>query len=128
MDMKNIVTDEQWEYIKSFLPKKKKIGRPRVDDRSLLNGIMYVLRTGCRWSDMPEEFGNGKTANRRFREWTDLGLFDKLNENLLNDVGKEVSFESFSLDSSTIPAKKGGDLVGFDGHKKNKRNKTKSCS
>jgi transposase len=89
---------------------------------------MYVLRTGCRWSDMPEKFGNGKTANRRFREWTDLGLFYKLNEKLLNDVGKEVSFYSFSLDSSTIPAKKGGDLVGFDGHKKNKRNKTKSCS
>ena len=77
---------------------------------------------------MSKEFGNGKTANRRFREWTDLGLFEKLNVELLNDVGKTVSFENFSLDSSTIPAKKGGDLVGFDGHKKNKRNKTKSLS
>ena len=126
--MKNIVTDEQWEYISSFLPKKKKIGRPRVDDRSLLNGIMYVLRTGCRCSDMPEEFGNGKTANRRFREWIGFGQFYYLNEKLRSNVGEEVSFKNFSLDSSTIPAKKGGDLVGFDGHKKNKRNKTKSRS
>ena len=56
--MENIITTEQWEYIREFLPKQKVMGRPRVDDKKLLNGIMYVLKTGCRWNDMPtENFG-----------------------------------------------------------------------
>ena len=69
---------EQWEYIKEFLPEKKATGCPRVDDKKLLNGIIYILKTGCRWEDMPKEYGNGKTANRKFRELEKIEFFKKL--------------------------------------------------
>ena len=67
--MKELITKEEWDFIKDFLPQKKAIGRPRVDDKKLLNGIIYVLKTGCRWNDMPSEFGNGKTTNKRSQEF-----------------------------------------------------------
>jgi len=47
------LSDEEWELIKPLLPPKAKTGRPRADDRRVLNGILYVLTTGCRWMDMP---------------------------------------------------------------------------
>ena len=69
--MKELITKEEWDFIKDFLPQKKAIGRPRVDDKKLLNGIMYVLKTGCRWNDMPSEFGNGKLLIGDFKNFRD---------------------------------------------------------
>jgi transposase len=48
MEFKEL-SDEEWNFIKHFLPPKSKIGRPRIDDRIIINGILYVLFTGCRW-------------------------------------------------------------------------------
>ena len=79
-----------WEFIKVELPQPKRTGRPRSDDRKLLNGIMFVLRTGCRWSDMPSEYGNGKTANRRFLELKELGVWEKINKKLLEKHHKKL--------------------------------------
>ena len=73
--MKELITKEEWDFIKDFLPQKKAIGRPRVDDKKLLNGIMYVLKTGCRWNDMPSEFGNGKTAHRAISRISEIIYF-----------------------------------------------------
>ena len=86
--MKELITKEEWDFIKDFLPQKKAIGRSRVDDKKLLNGIMYVLKTGCRWNDMPSEFGNGKTAHRRFQEFQRLSIFKKINDFLLQKTTK----------------------------------------
>ena len=86
--MKELITKEEWDFIKDFLPQKKAIGRPRVDDKKLLNGIMYVLKTGCRWNDMPSEFGNGKTAHRRFQEFQRLSILKKMNDFLLKKTTK----------------------------------------
>ena len=58
--MKRYISKEEYQYLRKLLPAKKGIGRPRVDDEKLLNGIMYILKTGCRWSDMPSEYGNTK--------------------------------------------------------------------
>ena len=88
--MKELITQEEWDFIKEFLPLKKATGRPRVDDRKLLNGIMFVLKTGCRWADMPSEYGNGKTANRRFRELEGLNFFKKINQELLTNNAAKV--------------------------------------
>ena len=86
--MKELITKEEWDSLR-FLPQKKAIGRPRVDDKKLLNGIMYVLKTGCRWNDMPSEFGNGKTAHRRFQEFQRLSIFKKMNDFLLKKRHKD---------------------------------------
>ena len=51
---------------------------------------MFVLKTGCRWADMPSEYGNGKTANRRFRELEGLDFFKKINQELLTNNAAKV--------------------------------------
>jgi transposase len=91
--MKELITQEEWDFMKVFLPLKKPTGRPRVDDRKLLNGIIFILKTGCRWADMPSEYGNGKTANRRFRELEGLGFFKKINQQLLINEATKVNLK-----------------------------------
>ena len=56
------VTDEQWERIKPVLSERNRTDRPRADDREVLNSILYVLRTGRRWKDMPREYGAHATV------------------------------------------------------------------
>ena len=59
------LSDDEWELIKPLLPPRARTGRPRADDRLVLNGILYVLMTGCRWMDMPIRYGSHKTAWKR---------------------------------------------------------------
>jgi transposase len=66
------VSDEMWQQIQPVIPSrpaKKKLGRPRVEDRLVLDGILYVLRTGCQWKHVPKEFSSGSTVHGRFCEW-----------------------------------------------------------
>jgi len=67
------VSDGEWEVIKSLLPP-----RSRADDRMVLNGILYVLVTGCRWMDMPLKYGSYKTAWKRLKKWKDEGVWDRI--------------------------------------------------
>jgi transposase len=61
------VSDDEWELIRPLLPPRAKVGRPRADDRKVLNGILYVLTTGCRWMDTPKRYGHYSTAWRRLK-------------------------------------------------------------
>ncbi len=75
------VPDELWERIEPVLPKyrrSKRGGRPRVDRRRVLDGILYVLRTGCQWKAAPAEFGSASSLHRYFQEWTEKGVFFRL--------------------------------------------------
>ena len=75
------IPDELWHEIKLILSQKKPnntIGRPVVQFRKVLNGILYVLRTGCQWKMLPKEYGSGSTCHRRFQEWMRFGVFQKL--------------------------------------------------
>ena len=90
--------------IKNFLPPKSRVGRPRADDMMVLNGILYVLSTGCRWMDMPLKYGSYKTAWRRLRKWQDEGVWDRI----LKVLASVRSHDRVSVDSSTVEAKKGG--------------------
>lgn len=56
----------------------KQTGRPRVDQRQALNGIIYRMRTGCQWNHLPKEFGDDVSVYRTFRRWEALGIFDIL--------------------------------------------------
>ena len=115
------LSDEEWEVIKPLLPPKAKVGRPRADDRCIMNGILYVLTTGCRWMDMPLEYGSYKTAWRRLKRWQDdEGVWDRI----LKELASIVEHEEVSVDSSTVEAKKGrGEVVGYDGFKHRKGSK-----
>ncbi|RFB92005.1 IS5/IS1182 family transposase [Rhizobium leguminosarum bv. trifolii] len=73
------LTDFEWRVIKPLLPNKSR-GVARVDDRRVLNGIFWVLRSGAPWRDVPERYGPYTTCYNRFRRWTMAGIWDRLME------------------------------------------------
>jgi transposase len=107
------LTKEQWKKIKQFIPKPKaqpgKSGRPPQDLRAVLNGILWILRTGAPWADLPERYPPKSTCHRRFQEWTESGVFAKILTGLakeLKDRGGIDLSEGF-IDGTFSPAKKG---------------------
>ena len=108
---KPLVTDELWEVIEPLLPPeppKPKGGRPRVDDRAALTGILFVLKTGIPWEMLPQEMGSGSgmTCWRRLKEWHEAGVWGRLHRTMLDRLGKadEIDWERASLDSASVPA------------------------
>jgi transposase len=63
------LSDAQWEQTRALLPERNREGRPRADDRRTLEGILYILRTGAPWGELPREFGSPVTCWRRLAEW-----------------------------------------------------------
>ena len=75
------VPDRLWDEIKNIFPKEKSlktIGRPIIPYRKVLDGILYILRTGCQWKMLPKEYGSGSTCHRGFQEWNKLNVFKKV--------------------------------------------------
>jgi len=103
------LTDEQWDYIAPLLPPHAKEGKPRADDRQTINAILYVLKTGVPWNDLPEEYGDDSTANRRLIRWEREGVWKRVMDALISDGYSDgkLGIENLSIDSDTIPAKKG---------------------
>ena len=96
--------------IKPHIPKPAKTGRPRDDDRRIINGIIYVLISGCRRSEMPTKYGDDSTANRRLNSWQQKGVWKRILSGLIKTAHKQGRInlqKMISVDSSTIPAKKG---------------------
>jgi transposase len=111
---KKLVTDELWEVIEPLLPEespKPNGGRPRIDDRATLTGILFVLKSGIPWEMLPQEMGcgSGMTCWRRLKEWQEAGVWEKLHRVLLDRLGEadQIDWERASLDSASIPAKRG---------------------
>ncbi len=101
------LTNEQWEQIEPLLPKTKTTrGRPAQDHRKLLNGIVWVLRTGAPWRDMPERYGKWTTIYSRFQRWRKSGAWDKMFAQLQSalDVESNVDWEIHFSDSTTVRA------------------------
>jgi len=71
------MTDLEWGFIKCVLPTKVR-GVKRVDDRRVLNGIFYVLRTGIPWRDLPSQYGPYTTVYNRFNRWSKSGIWDQI--------------------------------------------------
>ncbi len=103
------LTDEQWQRLEPLLPPRQKRGRPRADDRKTLNGILYVLRTGCRWADVPREYSSPATCWRRLRAWENDGTWEGIWRALLAllDEQEKLEWARVFLDGSFVPAKKG---------------------
>jgi len=107
------IPDELWDEIRVILPNEKPIntiGRPVVSFRKVLEGILYVLRTGCQWKMLPKEYGSGSTCHRRFQQWSLSEVFKKLWTRLLRVyddlVGIRCNWQS--LDSISVKAHLGG--------------------
>ena len=113
MQTSDLVPEELWEAVEPLLPRKRpkpKGGRPRVPDRSALAGIVYVLRHGCRWRDVPRALGaSGVSCWRRLREWQKAGVWMRAHRTILQWLGDlgAIDLERASLDSTSVRAKKG---------------------
>lgn len=103
------LSERQWERVQPLLPAPARTGRPRADDRQTVEAIIYVLRTGCRWQDLPREYGAPVTAWRRLRRWEEDGVWERIWRALLSQMDKEqrLDWEAAYLDGSFAPEKKG---------------------
>jgi len=103
------LSDKQWELIEPLLPKGAWTGRPRANDRKTINGILWVLRTGARWADMPRKYGAPSTCHLRLQTWQSLGVWENIWRTLLSslDEQRHLDWEKAHLDGTFIAAKKG---------------------
>jgi len=109
------LTDSQWAFIHPHLPPPARTGRPRANDRCTIEGILYILITGCRWRDLPAEYGSPTTVWRRLKLWGDRGVWERIWRAALAALDRkgQLDWTIAFLDGSFAPAKKGGDKVGL---------------
>jgi len=112
---KPLLRDEFWDLIEPLLPPPKsrpKGGRPPVPNRQALTGILFVLKTGIPWEDLPQEMGcgSGMTCWRRLRDWQEAGVWDELHRVLLNQLQAEeqINWSRAVVDSASVRAVFGG--------------------
>ena len=114
---REIVTDELWALIEPILPPRKRRrfrypGRKPVENRAALTGIVFVLRTGIPWEDLPKEMGCGcgMTCWRRLRDWQEGGVWDDIHQMLLNKLhaADQLDWSRTVADSSSVRAVFGG--------------------
>ena len=110
--MAPLLTDAQWARIAPLLPKPRRYpkgGRPRADDRGCLEGILWVLRTGARWADLPARYPSPATCWRRLAEWERQEVWLAIWRAFLSDLdGRgQLDWSEAFLDATFAPAKKG---------------------
>jgi transposase len=106
------LTDEQMERLRPFFLKSH--GKPRVDDRRVLSGIIFINRNGLRWCDAPREYGPPKTLYNRWKRWGDMGVFARMMEGLAFEgteqktIMIDATYLTAHRTASSLRAKKGG--------------------
>src|SRR5512135_1433110 len=110
---KPLVTDALWQRIEPLLPppkprRQRYPGRKPIADRNALTGILFVLKTGIGWEDLPQEMGcgSGMTCWRRLQAWQAAGVWQQLHQVLLDRLGKadQIDWSRASVDSTSVPA------------------------
>jgi transposase len=95
------LSDEQWNKIKNFLPGKVgDRGRSGQDNRNFVNGVLWILRSGARWSDLPSRYGKYKSVHKRFTRWAEKRIWEKVFEHLTKDRDNEY----LMIDSTIVRA------------------------
>src|SRR3954449_6362220 len=118
---KPLVTDALWKRLEPLLPphkprRRRFPGRKPIDGRKALTGILFVLKTGIDWEDLPQEMGCGcgMTCWRRLRDWAKAGVWAKLHELLLAELNgaEKLDWRRALIDSSFVRARGGGGKTG----------------
>ena len=107
---KPLLSDKQWARLEPLLPQYSSAGRPWKDNRAVLEGILWVLKTGARWRDLPGDFGvSAATCWRRLRQWEDEGIWLKVWRQFLAELDRrgQLDWSESFIDGSFAPAKKG---------------------
>ena len=110
-----VLTDAQWQRIASHLPEhppSPKGGRPRADDRECLEGVLWLLRSGARWRDMPVDLPSGCTCWRRLQEWAGDEVLQRVHALLIEELGAsgKLNLKELLADATFIRAKKGAKM------------------
>ena len=113
---RELVSDELWTTVEPLIPQKPRRfrypGRKRIADRKALTGIVFVLKTGIQWEDLPREMGcgSGMTCWRRLREWQAAGVWQRLHERLLArlNAADQIDWSRAVADSASLRALQGG--------------------
>jgi len=106
------LTGVQMARLEPFFPKSH--GRPRVDDRRVLSGIIFINRNGLRWCDAPKEYGPHKTLYNRWKRWSDMGVFARIMSGLAAESAEQTTimidatYLKAHRTASSLCAKKGG--------------------
>ena len=111
------LTDEQWARVEPLLPQPKvnrKGGRPWVKNRKVFEGILWVLRTGAPWSELPKQYGSASTCWRRLRDWEEQDVWVKAWRAFLAELDErgQLDWSEAFVDGSFAPAKKGARALG----------------
>jgi putative transposase len=130
------IPDELWERIRVLIPppppkkNKDRPGRPRMDNRRAMNGIFYVLRTGCQWKALPKSLGAPSTVHDRFQEWRDAEVFENMwKEGLLeHDEKKGINWEWQAMDGAITKLLSGGKSTGPNPTDRSKSGTKENCS
>jgi transposase len=107
------ITNEQWQRIAKYIPRPKaqpgKSGRPPQNPRDVLNGILWILRTGAQWSDLPDRYPPRSTCHRYFQQWNNSGVFVRILTALAQDLKDRggIDLREGFIDGTFAPAKKG---------------------
>ncbi len=109
------LTDEQWAIIEPLIPEEKRLkeprrGRPWRDPRDVLNGVLWILRTGAPWQDLPERYPPHQTCHRRFQKWVAEGVMERILQELAHDLKErgDLDLSECFIDGTFVVAKKGG--------------------
>lgn len=96
------LTDDEWEQVKELLPPERtgKKGKPRKDNRNMLNAMVWLARSGAPWRDLPERFGPWKSVYTRFCKWLNDGILD----NIFRVFALEAELSELSIDSTIVRA------------------------
>jgi transposase len=101
------LSNEQWERLKSLLPSEKpRTGKPNHDHRRVVNGILWILRTGAPWRDLPEHYGKWQSVATRFARWQKAGIWNQILAKLqayADEQGK-LDWEVHYVDGTVIRA------------------------
>lgn len=101
------LNDKQWERLQPLLPPQQpKRGRPNADHRCVINGILWILRTGAPWRDLPERYGKWSSVASRFYRWREAGIWDRVWSELqaIDDAQGEIDWEIHMLDGTSVRA------------------------
>ena len=113
------LTDKQWRMMQKYIPKPARTGRPRSNDRVTINGIMFVLVTGCRWREMPEKYGSKSTAHRRLQNWQQRKVWKKILSGAIKSAYKSGNYNCRGyqlIPQLFLPKKR--HVIGHDGFKR----------
>jgi len=110
------LTDEQWQVLEPLIAEAEPPrradgkGRPRRNPREVLDGILWILRTGAQWADLPDRYPPYQTCHRRFQEWVRSGVLDLVLQALARDLEErgEIDLSECFIDGTFVVAKKGG--------------------